>query len=76
MALTTTSTYASHALPLWSHRSSLAPSTSLNPLLPKPLLLVTLNRVLSNLEAQPCLLTPSLLAMLLAALPHPPPVAA
>ncbi|VAI91926.1 unnamed protein product [Triticum turgidum subsp. durum] len=77
MALTAAVTHASRALPRRRHRRAPAPSTRLAPPLtapPPPTRPATLDRVLSDLEAQPRLLTPSLLAPLLAALPlHPSP---
>ncbi|XP_044946050.1 pentatricopeptide repeat-containing protein At4g25270, chloroplastic-like [Hordeum vulgare subsp. vulgare] len=77
MALTAAVTHASRALPRRRHRRGPAPSTHLAPPLstpPPPPRPSTLDRVLSGLEAQPRLLTPSLLAPLLAALPlHPAP---
>ncbi|KAE8796116.1 pentatricopeptide repeat-containing protein [Hordeum vulgare] len=81
MALTAAATHASRALPRRRHRRAPAPSTRLPPPLstpppppPPPPRPSTLDRVLSDLEAQPRLLMPSLLAPLLAALPlHPAP---
>uniref|UniRef100_A0A8I6Z914 Protein kinase domain-containing protein n=1 Tax=Hordeum vulgare subsp. vulgare TaxID=112509 RepID=A0A8I6Z914_HORVV len=83
MALTAAATHASRALPRRRHRRAPAPSTRLPlplstppppPPPPPPPRPSTLDRVLSDLEAQPRLLTPSLLAPLLAALPlHPAP---
>ncbi|XP_037422753.1 pentatricopeptide repeat-containing protein At4g25270, chloroplastic-like [Triticum dicoccoides] len=78
MALTAAVTHASRALPRRRHRRAPAPSTRLAPPLstptPPPTRPATLDRVFSDLEAQPRLLTPSLLAPLLAALPlHPSP---
>uniref|UniRef100_A0ACD5WE31 Uncharacterized protein n=1 Tax=Avena sativa TaxID=4498 RepID=A0ACD5WE31_AVESA len=71
MALTTTVTHVPHAFPRRRRRAP-ASSTLVTTSLPVPP--ATLDRVLSDLEANPRLLTPSLLFPLLAALPlHPSP---
>ncbi|CAM0878285.1 unnamed protein product [Alopecurus aequalis] len=69
MAIATVVTHASGALPRQRRRRSPATSTRLTLPLPAPPPPATIDRVLSDLEANPSLLTPSLLSPLLAALP-------
>ncbi|XBI86592.1 hypothetical protein VPH35_094522 [Triticum aestivum] len=74
MALTAAVTHASPALPRRRHRRAATPSTHLAPPLSTSTRPATLDCVLSDLEAQPRLLTPSHLAHLLVALLlHPSP---